>query len=659
MRRAPEVEMILLTAVAAVPLYVTNAISPLVVFAFHVILAAAALAIRSRRSLARMTAVGRFGAIVYLPFFFLDALVLSRSLIEASVHLLFFIAIYQTLDETARAASGQRVLVTFLIFLTSLATATHQSVMIFVLAFTLLMFGRLIRASHETTAEELGREAEPMPVLRSAAGFALPTVLLAIALFPMLPRTQNPFVRGIPQRLESTSTGISETIDFRENRRISDDPLAVARVWMARDAVPFFTPLRLRLMVYDGWEGGEWRPLMRETGDLVSSATEEIAIARPAGYSRVARIEQKRRRNRKLILPEGTYEIRGFNMLRVVDYYATAFHTDYNSQGEQLRGEFEFEVEMSRQTRPLLARPAAVPAYPYSPAVRAMAERIAGGESGVRERARAIEQYLVSEFAYLADPSELGRPVTVNQFLLETRRGHCEYFAAGMVALLSALDIPARIVGGYYGGELNPLIGSFIIRERDAHAWVEVFDGESWVTFDPTPPAERPGTGPRNLARAYASAIRDAVAYFWDRYILTFGSADQVELALRALYAARDSLAQIRSNLSGAAGEMRENLWVIVLPLALVAAIVALILATRRRSEYEKLLAILREMGIPSDASTAPQELLARVRELRPELVEHVAPIVDAYLVDRFSPHPPPESLRARAKRALRELAAQ
>ena len=90
-------------------------------------------------------------------------------------------------------------------------------------------------------------------------------------------------------------------------------------------------------------------------------------------------------------------------------------------------------------------------------------------------------------------PEPALRGMTVDDFLLKDRRGHCEYFAAGMVALMTAVDVPARIVGGFYGGKLNPLTGYFIVRREDAHAWVEVFDGGAWQTFDPTPATLRPG----------------------------------------------------------------------------------------------------------------------------------------------------------------------
>src|SRR5436853_615371 len=114
-----------------------------------------------------------------------------------------------------------------------------------------------------------------------------------------------------------------------------------------------------------------------------------------------------------------------------------------------------------------------------------------------------------------------------------------------MVALLSAVDVPARIVGGFYGGQINPLTGYFIVRQEDAHAWVEVYDGGAWQTFDPTPASLRPGNQQTGLVGAYALALSDSVNYFWDRYVLTFGLGDQVALALDAVSRARDLVASM------------------------------------------------------------------------------------------------------------------
>src|SRR5205823_7966910 len=74
----------------------------------------------------------------------------------------------------------------------------------------------------------------------------------------------------------------------------------------------------------------------------------------------------------------------------------------------------------------------------------------------------------------------------VDQFLFEARRGFCEHYASSFVVLLRAAGIPARIVTGYQGGEINPLGGYMIVRQSDAHAWAEaVVDGQ-WQRFDPT-----------------------------------------------------------------------------------------------------------------------------------------------------------------------------
>jgi len=77
----------------------------------------------------------------------------------------------------------------------------------------------------------------------------------------------------------------------------------------------------------------------------------------------------------------------------------------------------------------------------------------------------------------------------IEDFLLNRRSGHCEYFASALALMLRAVDIPARLVTGYKGGTLNPDTGYFEVEQRHAHAWVEAFIDNRWVTLDPTPAA--------------------------------------------------------------------------------------------------------------------------------------------------------------------------
>jgi hypothetical protein len=216
--------------------------------------------------------------------------------------------------------------------------------------------------------------------------------------------------------------------------------------------------------------------------------------------------------------------------------------------------------------------------------------------------------------------------MTVDDFLLRERRGHCEYFAAGMVALLSSLGTPARIVGGFYGGKLNPLTGYFVVRREDAHAWVEAYDGTSWRTFDPTPPALRPGNAKDGLLSMYAAAIGDSVNYFWDRHVLTYGLADQVRLAVDTIAQARDALGALQLS-------VRKLLTIRAAELLLL-AVLLLLFARQRKPAFELLRAHLARLGIEVGPATTMEEALRRAR---PEDAEALAPLIAMYERERFS----------------------
>ena len=116
--------------------------------------------------------------------------------------------------------------------------------------------------------------------------------------------------------------------------------------------------------------------------------------------------------------------------------------------------------------------------------------------------AAVIEQYLRSNFQYTLDlpPIPAGTEPIV-AFLFNQRRGHCEYFASGMCAMLRSIGIRSRVITGYRATDYNGMGGYYVVREKNAHAWVEAWaPGAGWRTYDPSPPAaiERihdPGSG--------------------------------------------------------------------------------------------------------------------------------------------------------------------
>lgn len=99
---------------------------------------------------------------------------------------------------------------------------------------------------------------------------------------------------------------------------------------------------------------------------------------------------------------------------------------------------------------------------------------------------KALAYFNQNEFYYTLSPPVLTGD-TIDSFLFESRRGFCEHYAASFTVLMRAAGVPARIVTGYLGGEINPVDGFLVVRQRDAHAWVEVWlQDQGWVRIDPT-----------------------------------------------------------------------------------------------------------------------------------------------------------------------------
>jgi protein-glutamine gamma-glutamyltransferase len=100
-----------------------------------------------------------------------------------------------------------------------------------------------------------------------------------------------------------------------------------------------------------------------------------------------------------------------------------------------------------------------------------------------------VSSYFEKNFRYSLKQSDSSRSSTpLSAFLLKNRSGHCEYFASATTLLLRAAGIPARYAVGYSVDEFSPLEGQYIVRSRDAHAWVMAYVNGNWQSFDTTPP---------------------------------------------------------------------------------------------------------------------------------------------------------------------------
>ncbi len=179
-----------------------------------------------------------------------------------------------------------------------------------------------------------------------------------------------------------------------------------------------------------------------------------------------------------------------------------------------------------------------------NPAIRELADFIAGKNATPMEKIRALEQYFRTHHTYslTTDPGP-GDPV--ENFLIERKSAHCEYFASGGAVLLRCMGIPSRYVTGFYafrtGGERT-----LLVRQRDAHAWCEAWiDGKGWVVVECTPPAGLPDATPDDLT--YFERVRESLGDWfaafndwvsllqWTDLVYGIGSVVVLWILLRAL----------------------------------------------------------------------------------------------------------------------------
>jgi transglutaminase-like putative cysteine protease len=123
-----------------------------------------------------------------------------------------------------------------------------------------------------------------------------------------------------------------------------------------------------------------------------------------------------------------------------------------------------------------------------TPRVRQLAESLTRNESNEYDKAKAIESYLRKTYPYdLNIPAPPEDQDVADYFLFDLRRGYCDYYATAMVVLARASGVPARFVSGYASGAYDAPNAQYVVRELNAHSWVEIYFPEiGWIEFEPT-----------------------------------------------------------------------------------------------------------------------------------------------------------------------------
>lgn len=336
--------------------------------------------------------------------------------------------------------------------------------------------------------------APPASQLRTGATLLAQGVPFMLVLFVLFPRIPGP-LWGLPTDAYSGMTGLSGTMSPGS---ISELGLSDAIAFRAsfRDRPPPPAQRYWRGPVLTHFDGRTWRP-----GQSTATSQPGYAPTGPAYDYRLTLEPHNQSWLPALDFPAGSAA-----QVRYASDYRLLSNTPVRSRAQfELRAYPEAPVGTGEDPA-VLADALRLPAN-LNPRSRALARELAaGGAAPENILARTVDRLKRSGLTYTLTPPLLARH-TIDEFLFDTRLGFCEHFASTFVFLMRAAGIPARVVTGYQGGEINPYDRNLIVRQSDAHAWTEVWlAGRGWIRVDPTALS-----APNRIESGLAAALSD-----WD-----------------------------------------------------------------------------------------------------------------------------------------------
>lgn len=342
------------------------------------------------------------------------------------------------------------------------------------------------------------------------------TIILTIAFFVSLPRFRSSlwgqsFSKGIK------TSGFSEKVDFGSFEELKLDETVVMRILITPEERG---PHYLRGMTFDYFDSSAWYDTLKHTRRIFRTS-DDFNIDVPAGA--------KKYEAEIYLEPIDTDVI--FTFKRPYKIEAPGFFMRSDDAGS-----FYMKQKVSKR---FFYKLYSVESYYYDninigsylqfpdnmPSVRKLAEEITDESVENLKKAEKIKDYLLGNYTYSLSA---GKPPdgsnVIEYFLLKSKKGYCEHFATTMVLMLRSVNIPARLVTGFLSSQKNDFGNYYLVRQSDAHSWVEAFIDGRWMIFDPTPPAD--------ISRKSTLLLfLDMIRLNWNRYVVGFSSYDQRQAA--------------------------------------------------------------------------------------------------------------------------------
>ncbi|MGC4097690.1 MAG: DUF3488 and transglutaminase-like domain-containing protein [Nitrospira sp.] len=649
--------------------------------------------------------------------FWVDMLWVSGELLPAGIHFLVILMVIKLFNLKLRRDYLHVYAISLVAILASGALTTDlwylPIFLLYLLAavWTLLLF-QLTKRSEDTRILAMSATAPPQPAASVnqvtpqlfwlANGLALATFGLTLTIFFAIPRVSAGFYhKGFGENIRTS--GFSETVNLGEIGPIKRDPSVVMRVELSDGVSHERGRFYLRGVAFDQYDGKAWTNRLNYR-QSVSEDMAGIFVLR-GGRSPASSRHGETIRQNILLEPLDTAVLFAAPFIEKVSGKLPSVQSDLTgSVYLPFPSSSRIEYSVLSRSNPVLpadlgSEPGLYPESfsrhflqipPHSERISTLTEEVTHTQRTIYEKANAIQSFLTHNFRYSLDAPLTGQDQPLEEFLFTRKTGYCEHYATAMVMMLRTIGIPARLVTGFLATEWNEYGNYYLVRQQDAHAWVEMYLPHSgWITMDPTPSSiETVSSG--FPAWHALGRMMDTVRLQWSRFFVQYSAADQLAV-VRELKAggtsarekALDSMNTLFSPFMALLGGMTEYVskgsiqsLAEVLGSTLIALAVLLWLGIKRPwgkrtackktthdeqlivQLYERMLRHVARKGISKLTVMPPLEFVRLIQERWSEASSAVASITELYCRTRFGQIPPTREELSLAENHLRSLMA-
>ena len=485
--------------------------------------------------------------------FWIDLLLISQELLSAGIHFLVLLLI----NKLANLELRQDVLHLYAISVITLLAAAALTTQVW---YAPLFFLYLVAGVWTLLLYHLVKEEDEYPVGESftqgqtpyggsparitahffwgANALATGAFVLTLLFFFFIPRLGVGFFQQ-NHREGLRTTGFTEHVDLGAIGPVKQDPNIVMRVELPDGVVdsPMRAPLYLRGVAYNRYNGRSWSNSLSHRRMLIEFPQGTFTLPTSAGKPAISATGI---RQDILLEPLDTavlfgistpFSIRG-SFLSVQTDLMGSLHLPFPSHTRIHYTAYSIPprvVSAERAATAFLYPEFIVQQYLQTPAldnrIIDLAHRVAKPATSILEAIQLIRAHLLTDYRYSLDVPALQSAHPLEDFLLARRTGYCEHYATAMVMLLRTVGIPARLVTGFLATEWNEFGNYYTVRQRDAHAWVEVYFPQSgWVTVDPTPAS--PGAMTATWWQSAGSVV-DSLRLKWDGIFVNYSVSNQ------------------------------------------------------------------------------------------------------------------------------------